>query len=48
MPYGTTWEELGLEPHASYEQLMEAYASLDGIGEKGDHDDVDKDEEEFN
>lgn len=48
VPYGTTWEELGLEPHASYEQLMEAYASLDGIGEKGDHDDVDKDEEEFN
>ena len=44
-PYGTTWEELGLEPYASYEQLMEAYASLHGIGEKGD--DVDKDEEEL-
>ena len=48
MPYGTTWEDLGLEPYASYEQLMEAYASLDGIGEMGNHDDVDKDEEEFN
>lgn len=22
MPYGTTWEELGLESYASYEQLM--------------------------
>ena len=48
VPYGTSWEELGLEPYASYEQLMEAYASLDGIGEMGNHDDVDKDEEEFN
>ncbi len=47
MPYGTTWEELGLEPYASYEQLMEAYASLDGIGGKGDHDDVDTDEGEL-
>lgn len=47
VPYGMTWEELGLEPYASYEQLMESYASLDGIGEKGDHDDVDKDEEEL-
>ena len=26
---------------------MEAYASLEGIGEKGDHDDVDKDEKEL-
>lgn len=47
MSYGTTWEELGLEPYASYEQLMEAYASLEGIGEKGDHDDADKGEKEL-
>ena len=30
VPYGTTWEELGLEPCASYEELMEAYDRLDG------------------
>ena len=29
-PYGITWEELGLEPYASYEELMEAYDRLDG------------------
>ena len=28
-PYGITWAELGLEPHASYEELMEAYDRLD-------------------
>ena len=27
--YGITWEELGLEPYASYEYLMEAYNRLD-------------------
>ena len=27
--YGITWEELGLEPYASYEELMEAYDQLD-------------------
>lgn len=29
-PYGTTWEVLGLEPYASYEELMEAYDRMDG------------------
>ena len=24
-PYGTTWEELGIEPYAPYEELLEAY-----------------------
>lgn len=28
-PYGITWAELGLEPHASYEELMEAYDRRD-------------------
>ena len=28
-PYGITWEELGLEPYASYEELMEAYDRRD-------------------
>lgn len=28
-PYGITWDELGLEPYASYEELMEAYDRLD-------------------
>lgn len=28
-PYGITWEELGLEPFASYEELMEAYDRMD-------------------
>ncbi len=26
VPFGITWEELGLESYASYEELMEAYA----------------------
>lgn len=29
-PYGITWEELGLEPFAAYEDLMEAYDRLEG------------------
>lgn len=29
VPFGITWEELGLEPYASYEELMEAYDRLD-------------------
>ncbi|HIR28880.1 MAG TPA: hypothetical protein IAB84_13015 [Candidatus Choladousia intestinigallinarum] len=29
VPFGSTWEELGLEPYASYEELMEAYDRLD-------------------
>ena len=29
VPYGITWEELGLEPYASYEELMEAYDRRD-------------------
>lgn len=29
VPYGITWEELGLEPYASYEELMEAYDRMD-------------------
>ena len=28
VPYGITWEELGLEPYASYDELMEAYDRL--------------------
>jgi len=28
-PFGITWAELGLEPHASYEELMEAYDRID-------------------
>lgn len=28
-PYGITWEELGIEPYASYEELMEAYGRMD-------------------
>ena len=28
-PYGITWEELGLEPYASDEELMEAYERMD-------------------
>ncbi|MDO4336744.1 MAG: hypothetical protein Q4C91_01490 [Eubacteriales bacterium] len=33
-PYGITWDELGLEPYASYEELMEAYDRLDRQREK--------------
>lgn len=29
-PYGITWEELGIEPYAPYEELMEAYALISG------------------
>lgn len=32
--YGITWEELGLEPYASYEDLMEAYDRLDMLREQ--------------
>lgn len=28
VPYGITWEELELEPYASYDELMEAYDRL--------------------
>ena len=28
-PYGITWDELGIEPYAPYEKLMEAYARLE-------------------
>lgn len=35
VPYGITWEELGLEPYASYEELMEAYARRDRQREDG-------------
>ena len=34
-PYGITWNELGLEPYASYEELMEAYDRLDRQREEG-------------
>lgn len=49
VPYGITWEELGLEPYASYEELMEAYDRMerqreDGMFEEdeefGDEDDL--------
>lgn len=36
-PYGITWEELGLKPYASYEELMEAYDRLDAQREEADH-----------
>ncbi|XBX04474.1 hypothetical protein QMP26_28970 [Enterocloster clostridioformis] len=35
VPYGITWEELGLEPYASYEELMEAYDRMDRQREDG-------------
>lgn len=35
VPYGITWEELGLEPYASYEELMEAYDRRDRQREDG-------------
>lgn len=35
VPFGITWEELGLEPYASYEELMEAYDRLDRQRENG-------------
>ncbi len=38
-PHGITWEELGLEPYASYDELMEAYDRMDalaGIEEEGE------------
>lgn len=44
-PYGITWAELGLEPHASYEELMEAYDRLDRqrelLDEYEEYDDAD-------
>lgn len=35
VPYGITWEELGLEPYASYEELMEAYDRMERQREDG-------------
>lgn len=35
VPYGITWEELGLEAYASYEELMEAYDRRDRQREDG-------------
>lgn len=35
LPVGITWEELGLELYASYEELMEAYDRLDRQRENG-------------
>lgn len=35
VPYGITWEELGLEPYASYEEFMEAYDRRDRQREDG-------------
>ncbi len=35
VPYGITLEELGLEPYASYEELMEAYDRRDRQREDG-------------
>lgn len=34
-PYGITWDELGLEPYAFYEELIEAYERLDKQREEG-------------
>lgn len=34
VPYGITWEELGLEPYASYDELMETYDRIDGQREE--------------
>jgi hypothetical protein len=31
-PYGITWDELGIEPYASYEEIMKAYEQLDHMG----------------
>lgn len=28
VPYGVTWEELGLDPYAPYEEIMEAYNTI--------------------
>lgn len=33
-PYGTTWEELELEPYAPYEELIEAYYRLESKSEE--------------
>ncbi len=43
-PYGISWEELGLEPYASYEELMEAYDRMDRQREQMK---VDYDDDEF-
>lgn len=43
-PYGITWEELGLEPFAAYEDLMEAYDRLEGRTEDTL---LEEDEEDF-
>ena len=32
-PYGITWEELGLKPYASEEELMEAYECMEINGD---------------
>lgn len=34
VPFGTTWEELELEPFASPEEIEKAYNRIDGIGEE--------------
>lgn len=47
VPYGTTWEELGLEPYASYEELMDAYDRLDRQREEDMPDEMFWDEEEL-
>jgi hypothetical protein len=31
-PYGITWDELGIEPYAPYEEIMKAYEQLDHMG----------------
>lgn len=45
VPYGITWDELGLEPYASYEELMDAYDRLDRqrdlVAELEEYDDAD-------
>lgn len=45
-PYGITWEELGLEPYASYEELMEAYDRKDRQREQLAEDEKDIEDED--
>ena len=47
-PFGITWEELCLEPYASYEELMEAYDRRDRQREQmADYDDDEFDDVEI-